>query len=373
MPPKKKAAPQKRPAARKVKRKPAKTISNPVSVARKVPVTKAVRTNDVVKRREFIQLLSSGDPDASGFALAMTTNLNPANTVLFPWLSTVSAYEQYRFRSLRFLFESSTSTSERGQVVFATNVDAKDPLISTPSELLSLKGAKSARVWDSVTFTSPLNTATPKLFVRQSVSSGDDTLYDAGTFYVATLGVQPHIPIGTLWAEYEIEFYNPKKAFNRDYHLSLVGDEKSVSTGSILGDSKLLVPDGNLVWSCVPTSVPGVSEPQCQLTIAPSGTRTFLFDAFLAQAEDEDSKNYYPSLWVADNCDVKTNVTATGNCRPPNGASSLPMQYCQWTVTAIDLAKPIVLYLGYHSAVTFLNAVTPVVRFMCPPGYGQGQ
>ena len=244
-------------------------------------------------RREFVQQLTtpppdSGDPDSYTGNLAVLA-LNPGIDTTFPWLSSVCSFEQYRFKHLRFSFQSSLPTSAPGQVVMVTNVDAKDPIMHTDREILSYSGAATGRAWDSHSHSVPKQAMVSKNFVRISAvpENADRSLYDVGVFYVRCLGVPKGSVVGTLWVDYEIEFFNPKVlVMSLARTLRILGDRKTVTQEEPFGADDLLVEAGQsgVRWSCPPISEkPGF----CQLKIWPDGLTNIQATAYTGYASSE--------------------------------------------------------------------------------------
>lgn len=256
---------------------PSRGISRgaPVSLSTGTTVVTNASRSVTYARREFVKELATPPPppeSKSPFTGSVAVfDLNPGLHSVFPWLSSVSSFEQYRFKRLAFTFQSSMPTSAAGQVVLVTNVDAKDPLMTSPSDLMSYSGACTGRVWDSHTHRVPSQATTKKNYVRAGPipANADQSLYDVGKFYAFCLGVEHSASLGTLWVDYEIEFFIPKITQSLSPATLVRGDNKTVSLAEPFGADEKLVntPGSNLNWSCPASS----REGWCQLNIDPQG------------------------------------------------------------------------------------------------------
>lgn len=235
-------------------------------------------------RREYVQLLTTPPPPASGLPSEFTgnvavLNLNPGLSQTFPWLSSVSSFEQYRFKRISFSFQSSVPTNTIGQVVLVTNVDAKDPVMTSPTEIMSYSGAATGRVWDSHSHRVPQQAVTRKNYIRNQAipANADLSLYDAGLFYAFCLGVPYNLSLGTLWVDYEVEFFTPK-VLNPTRWLSIKGDRKTVTKDEPFGsDAKLSAAGGsNIEWSC---PNPSERDGWCQIKLQPNGMSNLSVEA----------------------------------------------------------------------------------------------
>lgn len=325
----------------KQRRGPSQVKAAPIAFARPTQVVASGSKSVKFHRKEFLQVIHSGSIMAGDLAVAATYNLNPGLLTTFPWLATVAAYEQYRFSSVKFHFESSTSTSERGQLVMVTNVDAKDQLMTTASQLLNYKGACVGRVWDSHTHNVPLSNSVNKYYVRQGTPppNADLSLYDVGLTYIVTLGVQPNIYIGTLWIEYDIEFFTPKQVLT-DRFLRIAGDYKTVSYNEPLGDEKKWAVDSNLSWHC-----PDDDPEYCTFVIQPSGTDQYMLNLSTRPTKDGSDNFHAPKALLVQNADIKTESRSGAE-----GINSGQLSDHVGSLTAImkvvDTALPLIFKIG---------------------------
>jgi len=164
-----------------------------------------------VRHRELINSAVSSN---TTFAISNSYVLQPGNSTTFPWLSTIAAnYEQYRFKTLRFVYIPFCPTSQAGAIMLMTDYDASDLPPTTETQFMDHPGATTAACWESITFRcepSMLHALGPRKFVRTCAVAGDIKTFDCGTFFVATDNVTTTPNIGKIYVEYEIEFFVPQ-------------------------------------------------------------------------------------------------------------------------------------------------------------------
>lgn len=160
----------------------------------------------VVKHRELIADVSG----STGFAVTGYP-VNPGQGQTFPWLSVLARnFEKYRFRRLRFEFESSQPTTAQGMTMLAFDLDASDPAPASKLQLMSYQGASRANVWEAQRTSLPEQQ--PPLYVRvgtQPVNT-DIKTYDAANLWFGTSGEAGVTVIGELYVEYEVELHVPQ-------------------------------------------------------------------------------------------------------------------------------------------------------------------
>jgi len=164
----------------------------------------------VVRHREYISdVVSTG----TGF-LVSRYSINPGLATSFPWLSQVAqAYESYRFKKLKFLYQPSCSTTTAGTTLMAVDFDASDPSPTGKAQALNYHNATRSPPWSD----QAQNCASEDLqkYPQRFIRSGnlgpnqDVVLYDIGNLYVCTSGVSSGT-VGELHAEYEVELITPQ-------------------------------------------------------------------------------------------------------------------------------------------------------------------
>lgn len=175
----------------------------------------------ILRHREYIgDVLSTTNFTLNSYVI------NPGIQSTFPWLSAVAAgFEQYKVRGMVFEYKSTSSnavlstsaSTGLGTVIMATSYNPGTVDFVDKRTMENYQFASSAD--PSKTFYHPIECAraqTPvsELYVRTgSVPSNQDLrLYDLGTFYLATQGMQnaDSSAIGELWCTFEIELFKPK-------------------------------------------------------------------------------------------------------------------------------------------------------------------
>jgi len=188
----------------------------------------------VIAHREYVA-------EVPGATAWTTTSfvIQPALQALFVWLATIAAnFEKYRFRRLRFCYETESPTSQAGSVVLAIDYDAVDAAPLSKQAALSYKSAVRTAPWQQVCLDCDLSRDAQRdlLYTRSgSVPSGNDQkLYDLGQLHV---GVQNSSgSTGELWVEYEIELHTPQPNVN-PISSKFVGTTSLTATALVGADS----------------------------------------------------------------------------------------------------------------------------------------
>lgn len=162
-----------------------------------------------VNHTEYVSDISG----TTGFAVRAIA-INPGQAALFPWLSQIaSRYEKYRFRSLRFVYQTEKSTATSGTVMFAIDYDAEDDVPSTKTQLLQNEDKERGAPWQKFHLQCQQHNLRDTLarFVRPgAVPSGVDVkTYDLGTLLIGTSGMADTSDVGELYVEYDIELETP--------------------------------------------------------------------------------------------------------------------------------------------------------------------
>jgi hypothetical protein len=186
----------------------------PIAMASEMATTGArfSRRSDGVNitHREFLGNLAN----TNGFSQPLTVYpLNPGIPTTFPWLSNIAAqYDQYRFRSLRFLYITRCATIQSGSVILAPDYDASDPPPISEVQITTYKDVVEDVPWRNIVCTlsiPDLHAMGPRKFVRTFVVSfADIKTYDCGNLFIATVGTDTNA-LGKIWVEYSVELYAP--------------------------------------------------------------------------------------------------------------------------------------------------------------------
>jgi len=180
----------------------------------------------VIKHREFIS-----DVDGTVAYTATAYPVNPGQSVTFPWLSAIAKnYEKYRFRSLKFCFESATSSNTAGLTILAVDLDSSDPTPASKAQIMQYKNASRANAW--LEHCTILPEMVPELYVRPGAlpTNTDIKTYDAGNLFYAASQFAADGFAGELYAEYEVELHVPQ---------SLAGGPSAVQSVQVSGAATL--------------------------------------------------------------------------------------------------------------------------------------
>ncbi len=175
--------------------------------------------------------------------------INPGLGQSFPWLSQVAnRFESYRFRRLRYCFETSCSSTQTGAVLLVPDYDALDSAPVSKVQALSYRNSARAQAWLSFCQDSANEDLNKQksYFVRQgSVPSGADTrLYDVGNLFLCVQGSDTNT-VGEFWVEYDVDLMTPQ---NSNEYLSVnITSAGSVSKTSYFGTAPTSV--GSLQFS----------------------------------------------------------------------------------------------------------------------------
>jgi len=161
-----------------------------------------------LKFQEYVQ-------DISG-SVAFSANsfsVQPGLAEMFAWLSVQApSYQEYRFRSLRFRYETEKSSSTSGKLMMAFQPDAADGVPVNKQEMLENEFKAKCAVWQEIQFSVPCNEALGKRrYIRTAdlAANLDIKTYDFGNLVVATNGCADTSAVGELYVEYEIELLTP--------------------------------------------------------------------------------------------------------------------------------------------------------------------
>lgn len=195
------------------------------------PSASSASSSVVISHREmFDQISIAATPSSAPSGVPSQFNneshrVTPTNPNMFPWLSTfASSFTTYRFRSLRIMFRSLTSsmTSQLilGTVGLVVNYDVREPpfqsLLVASNYAGCRTGVGNRNLYLSVANSSRVLPDTHRYIRPYSlaeVSDGDARLDDLGLFQVFTAGfptVSTNTVIGQLWVEYVVELRQPQ-------------------------------------------------------------------------------------------------------------------------------------------------------------------
>lgn len=192
-----------------------RSVSVPVAEGKvsrvNAPKIQAMKDGDCqISHREYL-----GDLAGSVAFTANTYSINPGLPATFPWLSAIAQrYESYRFRSLKFEFETQAATTTTGTVALAVDYDANDAAPDTKAQVLTYRDTVRSPPWKSCCFTAAREDLGKRssYYVRNGSlgTSQDITLYDVGSLYACTQAQAGTTAVGELYVEYDIHLMTPQ-------------------------------------------------------------------------------------------------------------------------------------------------------------------
>lgn len=145
-----------------------------------------------------------------------TTRSLSLNPGFFPWLGGLaSAFEQYRFHSLKIFYVPSCPTTVDGEVYIMLDYDTEDAYPTTDAEVLNNEDSCYGPLYryietkvDVKAGQSGVTTMRKK--VRNSSVTGDMQDYDYATLYYGFLSTTYTPSCGRLMVTYDVEFFKPQ-------------------------------------------------------------------------------------------------------------------------------------------------------------------
>jgi hypothetical protein len=170
----------------------------------------------IVRHKEYIGSVNG----SSGFAVAYSLVLNPGLRATFPWLSGIAQqFQEYDLKGCVFHYVPTSGTaisgtnSALGSVMMQTTYRSSDTAPNNKSVMLNEYWANE--VVPSDTMCHPIE-CDPKEnpfnihYVRAgTIPSGEPLMYDIGTTYICTQGMQGTNQVGDIWVTYEVELKKP--------------------------------------------------------------------------------------------------------------------------------------------------------------------
>lgn len=184
-----------------------------------VPMMHNTGQSITIRHRELVTQVNG----QSSFVVQTGLPLNPGFSSTFPWLSTVAAsFQEYEFKGLVFHYIPTSGSivsgtnPALGSVMLQTTYRASD--VAPTSKVAMLNEYWAGEVVPSDALAHPIecdpkeNPFNVKYVRNGSVPVGDSILlYDVGTTYLATSGLQSAtpVPVGDLWVTYEVVLRKP--------------------------------------------------------------------------------------------------------------------------------------------------------------------
>lgn len=192
-------------------------VTLPASVGNAVktgqPRTKTVGNGNMnIVHREFVNDISI---EQVGFQLQYQFGINPGNSGLFPWLSTVARrFEMYKFRSLRIIYEPQTGTTSSGTIMLAIDYDASDLPPLDKTQMMSYKNAVRSPQWSGCVHQSASadlhRLKTNYVLSGVAPPNSDIKTFDIGNLFVAVQSSGEIQASGELYVEYDVDLITPQ-------------------------------------------------------------------------------------------------------------------------------------------------------------------
>lgn len=210
------------------RRQQAPVSSGVVTVANKPKFTNM--GEDIrVTHREYIT-------DVSGvttpFLVELSLRINAGNSSCFPWLSAIARrFESYKFRQLRFCYETETATAATGYVLITIDYDPRDPAPTSKIVAFNYESAIKGAPWQSFAHVSSIqNLSKRKTYFVADTGQPEADLYDTGNLYIALGGQATTAKVGEIWVEYVVDLMTPQLENNSVFQ---VNSEKFVGGGAL--------------------------------------------------------------------------------------------------------------------------------------------
>lgn len=143
--------------------------------------------------------------------------INPGLASTFPWLATqAQKWQQYRFKKLRFRYETRSSTTTTGSIIMSPDYNSYETPPSDEVSATNTQDAVENAVWKPsiicVLDPSAMFPVGPRKLIRSQAVAGDLSTYDAGRFFLCTSGMAGAATVGKLWVDYEVELFVPQNS-----------------------------------------------------------------------------------------------------------------------------------------------------------------
>jgi len=140
--------------------------------------------------------------------------IQPGISDTFPYLAQeAKRWQQYRFRKLRFRFETQTMTGNSGVIILSPEYNPAEAAPTTERDACNTKDAIEGVVWKELVCEIDVAAMFPmggRKQVRTAGISGDQNIYDCGNLNVCSKGTPIPGEVGKLWVDYECDFWVPQ-------------------------------------------------------------------------------------------------------------------------------------------------------------------
>jgi len=200
------------------------------------PTMRSTKSGLIVSHREYVSPVSFDD--SVTWNVDQTWQLygfpiQPSETTLFPWLSTISnSFEQYRFNRLAVRYSPVAGTNSFGSVSIAYDYDIRDlqvaaaaksgpvsglPAIGDRVQILQNENCTTVPLWKDALINAnvlSLMGGVSRKYTRHAafeINAASARSSDCGVVYLGLHNPYPgYLAYGDMWVEYEIEFFTPQ-------------------------------------------------------------------------------------------------------------------------------------------------------------------
>jgi hypothetical protein len=167
-------------------------------------------TNYRVHNREFVASVQSAG--TGGYQVSRIVTVQPGLVESFPWLSGIAQYHQkYCIKNLRYHYIPQVSVGVSGRVGMAFSPDVLDDVPPTVGQFYQYANEVDTQPWAAAELTVPSKMFETKYTRSKAVPNTDLKTYDSGVLFVIIDGnSNPGTNFGTVFAEYDVEFYSPQ-------------------------------------------------------------------------------------------------------------------------------------------------------------------
>jgi hypothetical protein len=166
------------------------------------------RPATILSHRESI-----GQVDVSTTFTLQSYSLNPAQSNIFPWGSSVaSKYDLYRVKHFEIIYVPRCSSQTNGQISMAIEPDPADRNPSSMSQIENTEGSISNNLWSLSVLkyrNSSANTAARKYMRAAGDQTNELRACDFGNLHIGTIGPAAISAVGELYVDYTFELYAP--------------------------------------------------------------------------------------------------------------------------------------------------------------------
>jgi hypothetical protein len=169
-----------------------------------------------IRHKEFLGPITG----SVAFNVGAAYPINPGMSGTFPWLADIArSFQEYEIKGMIYHYiptsgsAVSSTSSALGSVMIQTTYRATDDAPKSKIEMMNEYCANEVVPFDTMIHPiecDPKENPFAVHYTRSgTIPSGDLLLYDIGTTFVATQGMQSAYVVGDLWVTYDIELRKP--------------------------------------------------------------------------------------------------------------------------------------------------------------------